>query len=112
MLGAPASAPADRPARLGCRVLRTLDPMMLRKLLFDGPGEWWAWLRTLLSIRRLPETRLRHQSSMPSQGIYRGGGPGSVSGAPAAASPRAPSPPPRRLPRFDRGAGGARSGGR
>jgi hypothetical protein len=43
--------------------------MMLRKLLFDGPGEWWAWLRTLLSIRRLPETRLRHQSSMPSQGI-------------------------------------------
>jgi hypothetical protein len=42
---------------------------MLRKLLFDGPGEWWAWLRTLLTIRRLPEARLRHPPSVPSQGI-------------------------------------------
>jgi hypothetical protein len=41
---------------------------MLRKLMFDGPGEWWSWLRTLLSIRRLPESTLRRQSSMPSQG--------------------------------------------
>jgi len=42
---------------------------MLQKLLFDGPGEWWSWLRTLLTIRRLPETPLPSQSSLPSQGI-------------------------------------------
>jgi hypothetical protein len=32
---------------------------MWRKLLFDGPGEWLSWLRTLMMIRRLPESGLR-----------------------------------------------------
>jgi hypothetical protein len=41
---------------------------MLQKLLFDGPGEWWSWLHTLLTIRRLPEA-LPRQSSLPSQGV-------------------------------------------